>query len=206
MCRSILSFVVCIAYIYGGDAFTTPQSSRSGVIIRTAQDTTANSLQFNRRYSTFIASKEDDEEDDEEDLNIDKEELLDTKKKDKDEPTEATKIYRKIRDLTFLPFSYTIQFLGFLVFCGFILNLLGFGYTFDFEEGLRIERIENLRNELQFEREIVREEKEEMREAAAADATSSKGNDLATKSQWTNVKIPNDGVKELVIPDVPEGL
>ena len=203
MCRSILSLVVCIAYIYGGDAFT-PLSRSGVVIIRTAQDTiiNTNSLQINKRYSTCIASKDDGEDNVEDDI-IDREDILDTKKKDKDEPTEATKIYRKIRDVTFLPFSYTIQFAGFLVFCGFILNLLGFGYTFDFDEGLRIDKIENLRNELQFEREIVREEREE---AAAADATSSKGNDLATKSQWTNVKIPNDGVKELVIPDVPEGL
>ena len=200
MHRSILSLVVCIAYIYGGNAFSL---SRSGVV--TIRTTHANSLQINKRYSTCIASKDDGEDNVEDDI-IDREDILDTKKKDKDEPTEATKIYRKIRDITFLPFSYTIQFLGFLVFCGFILNLLGFGYTFDFDEGLRIDRIENLRNELQFEREIVREEREEMKEAAAADATSSKGNDLATKSQWTNVKIPNDGVKELVIPDVPEGL
>ena len=155
MCRFILSLVVCIAYIYGGDAFTL---SRSGVVIRrTAQDTTINnSLQINKRYSTCIASKDDDEEDNVVDDIIDKEEMLDTKKKDKDEPTEATKIYRKIRNVVFLPFSYTLQFLGFFFFCGLILNFAGYAYTFDFNNGLVIDKIDNVRNEMQFEQESQR--------------------------------------------------
>ena len=190
MCRSILSLVVCIAYIYGGDAFIL---SRSGVVVvtRTAQDTTNNnSLQINKRYSTCIALKEDDEEDNVVDEIIDKEELVDTKKganKD-DEPTEATKIYRKIRNVIFLPFSYTLQFLGFFFFCGLLLNFAGYAYTFDFNNGLVIDKIDNVRNEMQFEREIVREEKEELKEAAEGYRGSM------------------SGAKDLVIPDVPEGL
>jgi len=155
MCRSILSLVVYIAYIYGGDAFTL--SSRSGVVItRTAQDTTinTNSLQItNRRYSsTSIGSKDNDE-----DGNVD-DDIIDTKKgvKKDNEPTEATKIYRKIRNVVFLPFSYTLQFLGFFFFCGLILNFAGYAYTFDFNNGLVIDKIDNVRNEMQFEQESPR--------------------------------------------------
>ena len=39
---------------------------------------------------------------------------------------------------------------------GLVLNLCGFGYTFDLDNGLEIDRIENMRRELQFRREIVR--------------------------------------------------
>jgi len=155
MHQSILSLVVCIAYIYGGNAFSL---SRSGVVtIRTAQDTTinTNSLQINKRYSTCIASKDDGEDNVEDDI-IDREDILDTKKKDKDEPTEATKIYRKIRNVVFLPFSYTLQFLGFFFFCGLILNFAGYAYTFDFNNGLVIDKIDNVRNEMQFEQESPR--------------------------------------------------
>jgi len=188
MCRFILSLVVCIAYIYGGDAFTTPLS-RSGVVITR---TNTNSLQINKRYSTStcISSKEGDEEDNIVDDITYKEEILDTKKgvKKDDEPTEATKIYRKIRNVVFLPFSYTLQFLGFFFFCGLILNFAGYAYTFDFNNGLVIDKIDNVRNEMQFEQEIRREEKEELKEAAEGYRGSM------------------SGAKDLVIPDVPEGL
>jgi len=65
-----------------------------------------------------------------------------------------------VRDATFSIFklfSYCIQFLGAFFFTGFILNLAGFGYTVDLEHGLVVDRIENIRNEIQFEREIERE-------------------------------------------------
>ena len=61
----------------------------------------------------------------------------------------------------FLLFSYTIQFLGALFSIGLLLNLSGFGYTFDLESGLKIDKIANIRNEVQFEREIEREERME---------------------------------------------
>jgi hypothetical protein len=38
---------------------------------------------------------------------------------------------------------------------------LGYGYRFDFDHGLEINRLENIRNEVQFEREIIREERED---------------------------------------------
>jgi hypothetical protein len=65
-----------------------------------------------------------------------------------------------VRDATFSIFklfSYCIQFLGAFFFLGLILNFVGYGYTVDLEHGLVIDRIENIRNEIQFEREIERE-------------------------------------------------
>ena len=58
-------------------------------------------------------------------------------------------------------FSYCIQFLGGFFFLGLLLNLSGFGYTFDLDRGLVIDRIGNIRNEVQFEREIEREGRED---------------------------------------------
>ena len=57
----------------------------------------------------------------------------------------------------FKVFSYCIQFLGAFFFAGLILNFAGYGYTVDLEHGLVIDKIENIRNEIQFEREIERE-------------------------------------------------
>ena len=59
-------------------------------------------------------------------------------------------------------FSYCIQFLGLFFFCGLLLNFAGFGYTFDFEHGLVVDKIQNIRNEVQFEMEIEREEMEDL--------------------------------------------
>lgn len=64
------------------------------------------------------------------------------------------------RDATFSVFklfSYCLQFLGAFFFIGLILNFVGYGYTVDIENGLVIDRIDNIRNEIQFEREIERE-------------------------------------------------
>ena len=68
----------------------------------------------------------------------------------------------KISSAAFYLFSYCIQFLGAFFGLGFIANLLGFGYTVDFEHGLTVDKIQNIRNEVQFEREIQREEMEEL--------------------------------------------
>ena len=43
------------------------------------------------------------------------------------------------------------------------MNFSGYGYTFDFEHGLIVDKIQNIRNEIQFEREIEREEMEDLR-------------------------------------------
>ena len=61
----------------------------------------------------------------------------------------------------FKVFSYCIQFLGAFFGVGLILNLLGYGYTFDLKKGLVIDTMQNIRNEVQFEREIEREERED---------------------------------------------
>lgn len=76
-------------------------------------------------------------------------------------PTNNRSIIAQITLFIFNLFSYTIQFLGALFTFGLVLNLLGYGYRFDFDHGLEINRLENIRNEVQFEREIIREERED---------------------------------------------
>ena len=75
----------------------------------------------------------------------------------KEDPRETNKAVRDATFSVFKLFSYCIQFLGAFFFTGLILNFAGFGYTVDLEHGLVIDRIENIRNEIQFEREIERE-------------------------------------------------
>lgn len=90
--------------------------------------------------------------------------FLSSNNSDEEEPKvikeEERETNSTVRDATFSIFklfSYCIQFLGAFFFAGFILNLAGFGYTVDLEHGLVIDRMENIRSEIQFEREIERE-------------------------------------------------
>lgn len=59
-------------------------------------------------------------------------------------------------------FSYCLQAAGAFFFAGLLLNLSGFGYTIDMEHGLVIDEIQNIRNTVQFEMEIQREEREDV--------------------------------------------
>ncbi len=74
-----------------------------------------------------------------------------------EEERETNKTVRDATFSVFKLFSYCIQFLGTFFFIGFLLNLAGYGYTVDLEHGLVVDRMENIRNEIQFEREIERE-------------------------------------------------
>ncbi|KAL7526858.1 hypothetical protein ACHAWF_001940 [Thalassiosira exigua] len=74
----------------------------------------------------------------------------------------------KVTNAIFLVFSYCIQFLGALFFLGLILNFLGYAYTFDLDGGLVIDTIPKMRNEVQFEREVEREERAALMESASS--------------------------------------
>ncbi|KAL7527007.1 hypothetical protein ACHAXR_001755 [Thalassiosira sp. AJA248-18] len=108
-----------------------------------------------------IASKENDE-DEEADFDETASPIVDTTE------NSETPITANALSPIFLLFSYCIQFLGAFFFCGLILNLLGFGYTVDLERGLNIDRIDNIRNEVQFEREMQREEMEDLKGSASS--------------------------------------
>ena len=135
-----------------------------------------------RFTTTCIASRENGEDDAGKDTDDSTD--VSNKKKKSEEPSSTAKVTLGLFNI----FSYCIQFLGAFFFFGLILNLLGFGYTFDLDKGITIDKIDNIRNEVQFEREIIREEREELKEEAAAGGGSMPGS------------------KQLVIPDVPEGL
>uniref|UniRef100_A0A7S2E5W6 Uncharacterized protein n=1 Tax=Helicotheca tamesis TaxID=374047 RepID=A0A7S2E5W6_9STRA len=76
------------------------------------------------------------------------------------EPSTQNKPLSDAFDTILLLFSYCTQFFGAAVSVGLLLNLCGYGYTFDFKEGLYVDKIENIRKEVQFRREILRSAKE----------------------------------------------
>lgn len=67
------------------------------------------------------------------------------------DPSPVSKSIRFVGNLVFNVWSYTTIFLGVVFSLGLVLNLFGFGYQFSREKGLRIETIEELRIERQFE-------------------------------------------------------
>ena len=69
------------------------------------------------------------------------------RKKDR-EPTKLQKIFRTID----LFWSYSTIFLGTLLTAGLFLNLCGYGYTVSAKEGIRIDTIQRLREEHQFQK------------------------------------------------------
>jgi hypothetical protein len=70
-------------------------------------------------------------------------------------------------------FSYCVQAAGAFFFVGLLLNFAGFGYTIDMEHGLVIDKMQNIRNTVQFEMEIQREEREDVMMKAGGSSSSS---------------------------------
>jgi hypothetical protein len=95
-------------------------------------------------------------------------------------------------------FSYCIQFLGGFFFLGLLLNLSGFGYTFDLDRGLVIDRIGNIRNEVQFEREIERERREDALKMGGGGSVGGSRYIIAPKVQRTMSIPAEDPVHDFV--------
>lgn len=162
-----LATVVCLMLFESLEAFqhtikidsnNRPSSLASARAIMT-MITKGSHVQKSRRKATFILSNQSDENEDDGSLNqgdtpID---MANTKSSELKKKEQLAQITGTIFDI----FSYTIQFLGALFTFGLVLNLLGYGYKFDFDHGLEINKLENIRNEIQFEREIIREERED---------------------------------------------
>ena len=62
----------------------------------------------------------------------------------------------KIIDASFLLTSVVTQSLGIAVSFGLLLNICGYGYTVDLEKGVHIDRMDKIRTEIQFQREMRR--------------------------------------------------
>ena len=116
-------------------------------------------MQRSRSRTTFKLSNKNEENEDKESLQEEDNQFNVTNNKSPElkNKEQLAQITGTIFDI----FSYTIQFLGALFTFGLVLNLLGYGYRFDFDHGLEINKLENIRNEIQFEREIIREERED---------------------------------------------
>jgi len=165
MCRysAPLFALSFIATTWFCDAFVSPiaKSNTIAKAVTTSSHATINSLQVgffhpigmqsSTRRSACIALKSGQSDDDEEGGSVDETEK------------DGTSMLAKVTLGIFKLFSYCLQFLGVFFSFGLVANLLGFGYTFDFEHGLVVDRIQNIRNEVQFEREIEREEREDLK-------------------------------------------
>jgi hypothetical protein len=140
-----------------------------------------------RRLIVVIASsKNDNNEDKEEDVTStieDNAPIFNTNVSErsnnssKDGPSTLSRITFSIYQL----FSYCLQVAGAFFFIGLLLNFAGFGYTFDMEHGLVIDKIQNIRNTVQFEMEIKREEREDVMMKAGSSSSSSSGAVGSTK-------------------------
>ena len=116
---------------------------------------------LSKRRITCIASKNTDGDERSDDTNTN---IVDSDEIDERRPSTDNNLSFNI----FMLFSYGIQFLGAFFGVGLILNLLGFGYTFDLERGLVVDRMNNIRNQVQFEREIERTERADLKGSASS--------------------------------------
>ena len=131
-----------------------------------------------RRIVVIASSKNDNNEDKEEDgvtsTTDDNAPIVNTNvsersnNKSKDGPSTLSRITYSIYQL----FSYCVQAAGAFFFIGLLLNFAGFGYTIDMEHGLVIDKIQNIRNTVQFEMEIKREEREDVMKAGSSSSSS----------------------------------
>jgi hypothetical protein len=124
-------------------------------------------MDCNQRRHSFLESK--DVDDDEEDTiptnnNIENitQQSSPIKNNDNIKNQKQKPLLYQIGGALFTLFSYCIQFLGAVFTIGLILNLFGYAYSFDLKHGFEVDTLENRRREVQFEREIIREEREDM--------------------------------------------
>ena len=94
---------------------------------------------------------------------------------------ESSTLLARVTFSIFRLFSYCVQAAGAFFFIGLLLNFAGFGYTIDMEHGLVIDKIQNIRNTVQFEMEIQREEREDVVMMKAGSSSSSSGAVGSTK-------------------------
>lgn len=152
---------VCNAFVSPiGNAIAKSVISHHGTIINPSKQLEhchPIGMQSAKRMRTFIASKLDESEDDDEE-SVDKIVSGEISEEEGD-----VSMLSQVTLGIFKLFSYCIQFLGAFFFLGLIANLCGYGYTFDFEHGLVVDKIQNIRNNVQFEMEMEREERQDLK-------------------------------------------
>jgi hypothetical protein len=171
--------------------------STSATTPRLLQSSTMRSNKRRRRIGSVVviaasSSSNDDDEDDEEDV------IRTTEENDNDVPVvifnkdvserssidgadEGPSTLSRVTYGIFRFFSYCVQAAGAFFFVGLLLNFAGFGYTIDMEHGLVIDKMQNIRNTVQFEMEIQREEREDVMMKAGSSSSSSSGAVGSTK-------------------------
>lgn len=107
----------------------------------------------------FSGGSDDDRGDDEDDSKEEQQGMPSVSIDEKKDPSALSRASSAI----FIFTSYCFQFIGAFFGFGLILNVLGYGYTIDLnrDQPLVIEKMSDLRNDIQFEREIEREMRED---------------------------------------------
>jgi hypothetical protein len=108
-----------------------------------------------------------------------------------EEPSTLSRVTYSI----FRLFSYCVQAAGAFFFIGLLLNFAGFGYTIDMEHGLVIDKIQNIRNTVQFEMEIQREEREDVMMKAGSSSSGAVGSTKLLESSFETT--PSNDVNNL---------
>ena len=119
-----------------------------------------------RHHRHFLFSKiEGQEEGEEQNLNNEiipkQENNISTNQNNNNTNNQSNTTSRDISFQIFKLLSYIIQLMGLFFTFGLLLNLFGFGYYFDSENigaGLRIDKREIIRNEIQFRNEMRKEQ------------------------------------------------
>jgi hypothetical protein len=186
MQRNKIIYLSAAAAVNCCNGFVVPFRSSSSIVVvdrHLSNPVVSHQSSTIRRYSrrrivVIASSKNDDNEDKEEDVTSTTEDNApifntnvsegSTNNSKKDGPSTLSRITFTIYQL----FSYCVQAAGAFFFIGLLLNFAGFGYTIDMEHGLVIDKIENIRNTVQFEMEIKREEREDVMKAGSSSSSS----------------------------------
>lgn len=131
---------------------------------------------LNRASSRLFASTDDDNNEEKqksklssdasssssqsETMKDDEKKIVKTSQEDDKETNQVPPAVQKFTSGAYMLYNYTLIFLGVALTLGLVLNLCGYGYIVTREDGLRIDTIERLRTENQFNRVALEYEKE----------------------------------------------
>ena len=79
---------------------------------------------------------------------------------DPDQEPDKNDTWEKVVEINNKFWDYTVNFFYVFMTCGILLNLTGFAYKVDLENGLTVQTVKERRQELQWEREMQRYDQE----------------------------------------------
>lgn len=153
-----------------------------------------------RRIVVVIASANDKEDKEEDDVikteENDNAPIFNKYLSERSNISEGPSTLSRVTFRIFQLFSYALQAAGAFFFIGLLLNFAGFGYTVDMEHGLVIDKIQNIRNTVQFDMEIKREEREDVMKAGSSSSSGAVGSTKLLESSFQTT--PSNDVTNLL--------